>query len=215
MRQRAQSRLRLQLVAGGSVIVLVIAVIIFVNALQTSSATVTSSNNVFVGPTPPHLVTGAPVDGAQCGPTESQAQHIHQRLEVVINGKVEYAPPYVGFDVPKNCLYWIHMHNDYPGVIHVEAPVQDTFTLGTFFDIWSITPVSGKNQPTISHTLLNYILHHKPDVAVVNGKAWSGDIRNIPLLYHSLITIGYGSHTVKQQPFDFSLVDGTQQMPTP
>ncbi len=33
------------------------------------------------------------------------------------------------------CFYWLHTHTE-DGIIHIESPVQRTFTLGHFFAIW-------------------------------------------------------------------------------
>jgi hypothetical protein len=160
-------------------------------------------------------VIGQPIDGIGCGAAEGQTEHVHAHLDVIVDGKTEAPPALIGIIQSKGCLYWVHVHPDYPGVIHIEAPVRTVPTLGTFLDIWATTPEHEYNR-TIDHSLLHTILTRKPSVVAVNGLPYTGDIRAIPLEYHTMITIGYGTTTVKQEPFDFSLVDGTTTtMPTP
>ena len=39
------------------------------------------------------------------------------------------------FVVEGSCFYWLHTHTD-EGIMHIESPVQRTFTLGDFFAVW-------------------------------------------------------------------------------
>lgn len=182
-----------------------------------AAAVTVTGGKPFVSAVGGPFTAAQPVDGVGCGPTEGQTEHIHQHLEVIVDGKTQTIPPYIGFEVNKGCLYWIHRHNDYPGVIHVEAPVQDTFTLGAFLDIWSVTPdtIVFQGGPTIhvDKALLHTIETRQPSVVAVNGHPYSGDIRKIPLQVHTMITLGYGMKSVTQKSFDFSSVDGSP-MPT-
>lgn len=48
------------------------------------------------------------------------------------------------------CFYWLHTHAA-DGIIHIESPVQRTYTLGDFFDEWGqplgrghVGPAAGK-----------------------------------------------------------------------
>jgi len=185
-----------------SVLMLVAAVgIVARNLLQTNtaSAPAATSGQAFVGPLHPNLVAGSPIDNISCGPSEGQVQHIHQHFEVFVDGKVQLAPANVGIIIPKKCLYWVHVHSGSPGVIHVEAPVKDHLKLGAFLDIWSASPVD--------QTLLQQIKSHPLSAVLLNGKSYVGDIRNIPLEKHNLITLEIGTPTVAQQSFDFSSVD--------
>ena len=56
----------------------------------------------------------------------------------------------------------------------VEAPVQDTFTLGAFLDIWSVTPdtIVFQGGPTVhvDKALLHTIETRQPSVVAVNGQ---------------------------------------------
>jgi hypothetical protein len=211
--KRASARTRnLLLVAAGAVMLIAAAAIVAV-ALRgggAASAKTVSGGKPFISPSSGHFVVGQPVNGVGCGPTEGQVEHIHQHLDVIVDGKTYTAPALVGIIVPK-CYYWIHVH-DTTGVIHVEAPIQDSFNLGDFLDIWSVTPstMSAPGYPPykVDKSLLHTILTRQPSVVAVNGKAYSGDIRKIPLQAHTMITLGYGVKSVTQQPFDFSVVDG-------
>jgi hypothetical protein len=140
------------------------------------------------------VAAGAPVDGVQCGPTEGQAQHIHQHIDVVVNGQYQTIPANVGIILDKGCLYWVHTHTP-DGVIHVEAPVKDQLTLGTFFDIWSVSPVD--------RAALDKVKAGAPDRIIVDGKPYTGDVRAIPLQSHTMITLEYGGPETPQRPFDW------------
>lgn len=177
-----------------------------------------SGGSPFVSKSTGHFVAGQPVDGVGCGPTEGQTTHIHQHLDVIVDGKTLTPPPYIGFVPSKGCLYWIHRHNDYPGVIHLEAPIRQTYRLGAFLDIWSVTPdtvtFQGGQSFHIDKSLLHIIESRQPSVVAVDGQPYTGDIRQIFLYPHTIITLGYGVKSVTQQPFDFSQVDGAAAMPT-
>jgi hypothetical protein len=140
------------------------------------------------------VAAAAPVDGVQCGATEGQTQHIHQHLDIVVNGQYQTIPANVGIILTKGCLYWMHTHTP-DGVIHIEAPVKDHLMLVTFFDIWSVSQVD--------RTALNKVLAGPPDRILLDGKPYTGDYRMIPLQSHTLVTLEYGSPDTPQRPFDF------------
>ncbi len=204
--KKTAQRRTMQLIAAGSVVVLIIAIAIVVKAL-TNSAPSISGGGAYISANHTKYVLGAPIDGIGCGPTEGQAEHVHAHLDVVIDGKTETAPADIGIIQSKKCLYWVHVHPQTPGAIHIEAPVNTSPTFGTFLDIWATTP-EHEFGTTVDRSLLNTILTRKPDVVAVNGRSYSGDIRAIPLQYHTMITLGYGTHSVQQAPYDFTLVDG-------
>lgn len=199
----------MQVLGGAALVVLVAAVAIFAHALTSSGpSSITSSAKVFAGKGHTGFVPGKPIDGISCGAMEGTFEHIHAHLDLVVDGVRETPPAYVGIlaqSKQAGCLYWIHTHPDYAGVIHIEAPVSLHATLGDFLDIWAATPQVEYWKKT-DESALHTILTRQPTVAVVNGKPYSGDIRAIPLEAHELITIGYGTHTVTQPGFDFSLV---------
>jgi hypothetical protein len=136
---------------------------------------------------------GSSVDGISCQSGEQVAFHIHARLTIFADGHQETVPYGVGISDPQteqtangpfvgggSCFSWLHTHAA-DGIIHIESPVQRTYTLGNFFDIW--------HQP-LSATQVG---PHKGHVtALVNGEAWSGDPRSIPLDAHNQIQLEVG-----------------------
>jgi hypothetical protein len=92
--------------------------------------------------------TGGDVDGIKCQTSEQAVLHIHAHLTIFVNGSPRQIPAGVGIPGarPQNtaqglfasggsCFYWLHTHAA-DGIIHVESPVQRTYTLGDFFGEW-------------------------------------------------------------------------------
>jgi hypothetical protein len=134
--------------------------------------------------------TGGAVDGIQCLGSEQTLFHIHAHLTLFLGGAARQIPAGIGITHPQvqstpegpfvaggGCFYWLHTHAA-DGVIHIESPVQRTFTLGNFFDVWGqplsptqVGPASGKVT------------------AIYDGKLYTGDPRNIPLNAHAQIQL--------------------------
>ncbi|MCL4358422.1 MAG: hypothetical protein M1505_02095 [Patescibacteria group bacterium] len=117
---------------------------------------------------------------------EGTALHIHQHLDIFIDGKPVAIPAGIGIDQGAGFIADIHTH-DGTGIIHVESPVRKTFYLGQFFDIWGVDFTSGriggyKNQGDKSLKVF------------VNGSLYSGDPRQIALEDHQEIVITYGTN---------------------
>ncbi|HKN99418.1 MAG TPA: hypothetical protein VJX10_20020 [Pseudonocardiaceae bacterium] len=139
--------------------------------------------------------TGDAVDGVQSNANEQILFHVHAHLAMYVNGKQKLLPYGVGIVPPYQLqadgnsefvaggskFYWLHTHDE-TGVIHIESPVQRTFTLGNFFDIW--------HQPLSN----NQVGPAKGKVtAFIDGKKYTGDVRNIPLKAHSSVQLDVGT----------------------
>ena len=149
-------------------------------------------------------VTGQAVDGIQCLGGEQLLFHIHAHLAVYVDGAARTVPEGIGIMPPRqetqsggqafvtggSCYYWLHAHTP-DGIIHIESPVQRTFTLGDYFDIWGI-PLDGTHVGPASGTVIAY----------VNGQVFSGDVRTIPLGVHGLIQLDVNGN-VPPAPFTF------------
>jgi hypothetical protein len=95
------------------------------------------------------------------------------------------------FVVSGQCFYWLHSHTA-DGIIHIESPTQRVYTLGNYFDIW--------NQP-LSAIQVGPV--HGAVTAFVDGQAFAGDPRSIPLNAHTLVQLDVGSTSPGPQPFTF------------
>jgi hypothetical protein len=92
---------------------------------------------------------GQSVDGISCQGGEQTLFHVHTHLTIFVNGSPRQIPYGVGIAPPRQvdqtgggqfvasgaCFSWLHTHAA-DGIIHIESPVQTTFTLGNFFDVW-------------------------------------------------------------------------------
>jgi hypothetical protein len=145
------------------------------------------------------------VDGITCGPSEQLVYHIHAHLAVFKSGQAYTLPAGVGIPGSHalntnqgpiasggSCIYWLHTHTT-DGVIHIESPIKNIYTLGNFFDEWR-QPLSSKQVGTLSG----------PVTAIVNGKPWKKDPRAIPLLPHADIQLQIGEPTPPIVKIDWS-----------
>jgi hypothetical protein len=148
----------------------------------------------------PKANAAAPIDNIKCESMEGSVFHIHAKLAIFINGQNFTLPALIG--ITDDCFYWMHTHDE-TGIIHIEAPIQKTFTLGEFFDIWK--QKLGNNQ------ILNYTIdsNHPLNVYINGTKVSNGiDFRNINIHAHDVIAIVYGEPpNIIPAKADFSAVD--------
>jgi hypothetical protein len=148
----------------------------------------------------PNANAAAPIDNIKCESMEGSVFHIHAKLAIFINGQNFTLPALIG--ITDDCFYWMHTHDE-TGIIHIEAPIQKTFTLGEFFDIWK--QKLGNNQ------ILNYTIdsNHPLNVYINGTKVSNGiDFRNINIHAHDVIAIVYGEPpNIIPAKADFSAVD--------
>lgn len=137
--------------------------------------------------------SGQNIAGISCDAQEGQRIHIHQHLVILDHGKPVAVPADVGRPASGQCLYWLHTHTP-DGIVHIEAPLNRSFTLGDFFAIWG-KPLSKTRAATASAdkgTMLK---------VWVNGKPFTGDPNKIELLAHSDIVINAGPPFTKLPVF--------------
>jgi hypothetical protein len=123
--------------------------------------------------------------GLDALPREALKLHIHQRMAVLVNGKAQYVPAGIGIDANGKFITELHTH-DYSGIIHVESPVNRTFTLGEFFDVWGLR--------FTSTCLGGFCASGNKKVMVwTDGKRVHGDPRKVKLTEHLSIVVAYGT----------------------
>ena len=149
--------------------------------------------------------TGQTIDGISCQTSEQTVFHIHTHLTIFVNGQQRQVPAAIGipgavaqqtnagpFIGSGTCFYWLHTHAA-DGIIHIESPVERTYTLGDFFDEWGqplgpdqVGPATGKVT------------------AIVNGKVFKGNPRNVPLGSHENLQLDVGTPLIAPETIDWS-----------
>ncbi len=120
---------------------------------------------------------------------EGNALHIHQHLDILINGKPVTVPSGIGINQVARFISPLHTH-DVSGVMHIESDVKRDFTLGQFFDVWGLR---------FSKSCVGAYCAKGADRLRVfaNGKPVSNDPRNLVLRDHQEIAVVYGPATAK------------------
>ncbi|HET9558395.1 MAG TPA: hypothetical protein VFS70_14740 [Actinomycetota bacterium] len=132
-------------------------------------------------------------------PLEGTAVHIHQHLDLYVDGRKVLVPAGIGID-PAVGYAPLHTH-DPSGVIHVESPTVRTYTLGEFFAVWGvrITP----------SCLGGYCAGGGRQLRLfVDGRADRGDPTTLALAPHQELVVAFG--TAAQLP---SPIPSTYQFP--
>ncbi len=134
--------------------------------------------------------------------SEGSAMHIHQHLDIFVDGHQVPVPAGIGINQAAGFISDIHTH-DTSSIIHVESPTVQTFTLGQFFDIWGVR--------FTAECIGGYCASGDTSLKVYsNGALYSGDPRELPLQSHQEIAIVFGTatETPQQIPSSYSFPVG-------
>jgi hypothetical protein len=124
--------------------------------------------------------------------SEGTVLHIHQHLDLFVDGRKVTVPADIGINTQEQFLSPLHTH-DTTGIIHVESPTQRDFTLGQFFDVWGVRFTSnciGAECAGAGKALRVY----------VDGLLVSGDPRQVKLIAHAEIVVAFGTAGQIPQP---------------
>ena len=148
---------------------------------------------------------GQAIDGISCQTSEQTVFHIHTHLTIFVNGRQQQVPAGIGIpgavaqQTPAGpfvdsgaCFYWLHTHAA-DGIVHIESPVQRTFTLGDFFDEWG-QPLSASQVGPAKGKV----------TVLVNGKVWTGNPRTAPLGSHENLQLEVGTPLVAPETINWS-----------
>jgi hypothetical protein len=183
-------RRRLLLIGGVVAAVVVAAVLAFALTRGGSSSTAPRTipwsqlGALQTGPPPWNNGVGGltdrlePLGLSQLG-AEGTVIHIHQHLDLYVNGKKVMVPALIGI-YDNSYLTELHVH-DNSGVIHVESPKQQDFTLGQLFGEWGVK--------LTANCVGRYCGHVK---WWVNGAPQTGDPAALILRAHQEIVIAAG-----------------------
>jgi hypothetical protein len=149
--------------------------------------------------------TGQAVDGISCDTSEQTLFHIHAHLTIFVNGVAKQVPAAIGipgavaeqtsagpFIGSGNCFYWLHTHAA-DGIVHIESPVQRTYTLGEFFDEWGQPLGTDQVGPARGHVTVIY-----------NGRVFEGNPRNVPLTAHAQIQLEVGTPLIAPESISWT-----------
>ena len=123
---------------------------------------------------------------------EGQALHLHQHLDLFVDGEPVEVPGDVG--IGTGFISDLHTHAQYPpGIIHVESPTPQDFTLGQFFAVWGV-PLSATTIGNLSEKGAKQLR------TWVDGKEVTADPTRIVLGERQQITIAYGTEAQVPEP---------------
>ena len=145
------------------------------------------------------------IDGIMCQAREQVLVHTHAHLTIFVRGAARQVPAAIGIASPRavegnsagafvsagTCFMWLHTHAA-DGIIHIESPIERTYTLGEFFDIWG-QPLDREHVGP----------EDGPVTALLNGRVFAGNPRRIPLLAHAQIQLEVGRPLVGPEHLTF------------
>jgi hypothetical protein len=134
---------------------------------------------------PSNQATQVAAAGLTLSPHEELAVHYHAHLDVFVNGTRVPVPAGLGISVNAagtaiDGIAALHTHDE-SGLIHIEAPQADDFTLGQVFTEWGVSF-------TDSHAGA-----YSPVKVYVNGKAYASDPTKLVLAAHQEIAAVIGT----------------------
>jgi hypothetical protein len=115
---------------------------------------------------------------------EQLVYHIHQHLDIYLNGKHLVVPQCIGIlGCYKHFIYLTELHTHNPdGVIHNESETSRNYTLGQFFAEWGVF----LNKQCVGAYCQGYTWY-------VNGKRMTGNPQDLVLTKHLVIVIAIGT----------------------
>lgn len=125
---------------------------------------------------------------------EGTVEHIHQHLDIFVDGKHITVPALIGI-YDNQYLTELHTH-DTSGVMHVESPTKRDFTLGQFFGVWGVR--------LDSNCVGGYCKPKTPWRMYVNGLNYPGDPAELVLKKHQEIAFVIGNKRPKQVPSTYN-----------
>ena len=127
---------------------------------------------------------------------EGTVLHIHQHLDVFVNGSRVVVPAGIGIDAAERFISPLHTH-DAGGVIHVESPTVRVFTLGQLFGVWGVRFTRA--------CLGGYCVAGPRRLRVyVDGALVPGDPRRLLLDAHQEIVVAFGTRAQLPRPIPSS-----------
>jgi hypothetical protein len=123
---------------------------------------------------------------------EGQVVHIHQHLDLYVDGKKVTVPAQIGIAASGAFISDLHTHDD-TGIMHVEAQKVQSFSLGQFFAVWGVR-LGAKCIGSLCAS------GEKRLATWVNGTPVTADPTRIVLEEHQEIVLAYGAPAQDPDP---------------
>ncbi|MHB8574381.1 MAG: hypothetical protein ACYDCQ_03525 [Dehalococcoidia bacterium] len=124
---------------------------------------------------------------------EQLRYHVHAHLALFVDGQPVAVPANIG--IRADCTRWLHTHDD-TGIVHIEAPAFQSYTLGQFFQVW--------DQRLDATHLLDRVTDGQHEIRVYyNGELYQGPPQTVTLDPHAVIVVEYGPTFVPPPPYTF------------
>jgi hypothetical protein len=128
-------------------------------------------------------------------PMEGAVVHIHQHLDLYVDGRKVTVPAGIGID-PEVGYAPLHTHDD-SGVVHVESPTVRSYTLGQVFAVWGV-----RFTPSC---LGGYCAGDGRQLQLyVNGTRYQGDPTTLVLAAHQELVVAFGTAAQLPSPVSSS-----------
>jgi hypothetical protein len=121
---------------------------------------------------------------------EGEVVHIHQHLDLFVDGKKVEVPANIG--IGPAFISPLHTH-DQTGILHVESPTASSYGLGQFFAVWGVR----LDAACIGGSCAGA---GKQLRAWVDGRSVEGDPTRIVLAEHEEIVLAYGTPAQMPKP---------------
>jgi hypothetical protein len=123
---------------------------------------------------------------------EGNQLHIHEHLDVFVDGQVVAVPPGIGIGKNQSFFAVIHTHEK-DQIIHVESPEIKDYFLGMFFDIWGVR----FNDDCLGGHCRD---GDKKLKVFVNGTEVNDNFRQVKLESQQQIVVAYGTEQELPNP---------------
>jgi hypothetical protein len=141
-----------------------------------------------------HLTDRLKPLGLQALGAEGTVEHIHQHLDIFVDGKHITVPALIGI-YDGQYITELHTH-DTSGIMHVESPTKRSFSLGQFFGVWGVR--------MDANCIGGYCKPKTPWRVYVNGLNEPGNPADLALKAHQEIAIVIGKKRPKQIPSTYN-----------
>jgi hypothetical protein len=138
--------------------------------------------------------------GLSLSPSETLTVHYHAHVDVMVDGLPVTVP--AGLGIAGSGIAPLHTHEP-DGVVHIEAPSQQTFTLGQLFTEWDVALGPGRlggYRTGVSGWTVG---------VWVDGKPFTGDPSQIVLAQHEEIAVAaYRDGNAPAVPAEYAFPSG-------